>query len=183
MIDLDLVLQQCRSGDELAWEVLVRQFQARVYGIAYHYVNNAEEARDLAQEIFLRIHQNIAICTESKLFLPWMIRISRNACIDHLRRKRARPPAHDLEAGEMFDLASSACTPEDQWMADSRKNLLYQAVQALGRLSREIIILKEIQGLSMEEISTLLSIPVGTVKSRSHRARLELAEKLVEASH
>jgi len=177
-MDLDLILQRCRAGDELAWEALVRQFQSRVYGIAYNYLSDAEEARDLAQEVFVRIYRNIAGSPDAGTFIPWLIRISRNACIDHLRRKNSRPPSQDIPPTEVRDLRSRQLNPEEQWSADSRKSLLIRALRGLSRLNREIIVLKEIQGLSIEEISSLLSVPVGTVKSRSHRARLELAHKL-----
>jgi len=177
-MDLDLILQRCRRGDELAWEVLVREVQARVYGIAYHYLSDAAEARDLAQDVFVRVYNNITGCPDSDLFMPWLIRISRNACIDHLRRRNARPPSQDIPSAEMRDLRSRQLNPEEQWSADSRKSLLNRALRGLSRLNREIIVLKEIQGLSIEEISSLLSVPTGTVKSRSHRARLELAQKL-----
>jgi len=177
-MDLDLVLQRCRTGDELAWEALVREFQSRVYGIAYHYLGDAEEARDLAQEVFVKIYRNMAGSPDAGTFLPWLIRISRNACVDHLRRKRARPPTQDIPSSEMRDLRSRQLNPEEQWSADSRKSLLRRALQGLSQLNREIIVMKEIQGFSMEEISSLLSVPIGTVKSRSYRARLELAHKL-----
>jgi RNA polymerase sigma-70 factor (ECF subfamily) len=182
-MDLDLVIRQCRLGDELAWEALVREFQSRVYGIAYHYCANADEARDVGQEVFVRLYRNIAGCPNSDLFIPWLIRISRNACIDHLRRKKARPPAQDIPSDEMRDLQSEGENPEEQWVADGRKSLLHRALRTLSELNREIIILKEIQGLSLEEISSLLSVPIGTVKSRSHRARLELVKKLARNEH
>jgi RNA polymerase sigma-70 factor (ECF subfamily) len=177
-MDLDLVITQCRAGDELAWEALVREFQSRVYGIAYHYISDADEARDVAQEVFVRLYRNIAGCPNSSLFVPWLIRISRNACIDRLRRKKARPPAQDIPSTDTKNLHSRQQNPEEQWVADSRKSLLHTALQSLSELNREVIVLKEIQGLSLKEISSLLAIPVGTVKSRSHRARLELAQKL-----
>jgi RNA polymerase sigma-70 factor (ECF subfamily) len=178
-MDLDSILRRCRLGDELAWEALVRQFQSRVYGVAFHYLGDAEEARDLAQEVFVRIYRNIAASPGAAAFVPWLIRISRNACIDHLRRKKARPPAQDIPSSEMSSLSSGQPNPEEQWSADARKGLLNRALRSLSRLNREIIVLKEIQGLSIEEISSLLSVPAGTVKSRSHRARIELAQKLV----
>ena len=98
-MDLSAILRRCREGDELAWEALVRQFQARIYGLAYHFVGNAEDARDLAQETFIRLYQNLALCPDENGFLPWIIRIARNACIDHLRRKKARPPVSHNELG------------------------------------------------------------------------------------
>ena len=114
--------------------------------------------------------------------LPWMLRIARNACIDHIRRRKARPPARDLPAEEMHDLASSSPGPEQDLYDNTRRQLVHQGIQSLGELNREIIVLKDIQGLSVEEISRLLQIPLGTVKSRCNRARLELARKLAALS-
>lgn len=120
-MNLDLILQRCRTGDELAWEALVREYQSRVYGIAYYYVNEEEEARDLAQDVFVRIYRNIATCPDAHLFVPWMIRICRNACVDHLRRKKARPPLQDLPAAEMRNLRSKGLDPEEQWTTDTKE--------------------------------------------------------------
>jgi RNA polymerase sigma-70 factor, ECF subfamily len=177
-MDLRKLLERCRSGDELAWEALVRLFQARLYGIAYHYVGNSEDARDLAQESFIKIYQNLAICPDEAGFLPWIIRITRNTCIDHLRRKESRPPAQDIEADDLLSLRAPDRDPSQVYAADSRKRLIHHALRQLSALNREIILLKDIQGLPFEEIAAMLNVPLGTVKSRSNRARLELAHKL-----
>jgi RNA polymerase sigma-70 factor (ECF subfamily) len=178
-MDLSEILQSCRNGDELAWEALVRQFQARVYAIAYHYVANAEDARDLAQEVFVRIYQNLHLCADAHMFTPWMIRITRNACVDHIRRRKARPPAQDIDVVEATYLEAVGHNPEEQWAESSRKRMIYRALRELTDLNREIILLKDILGLSLEEIASMLKVPLGTIKSRSNRARLELAQKLV----
>jgi RNA polymerase sigma-70 factor (ECF subfamily) len=177
-MELSALLERCRAGNELAWEALVRQFQARIYGVAYHYVGNAEDARDLAQEAFIRLYLNLALCPDESGFLPWIIRITRNASIDHLRRKKARPPAHDLAAEEMLNLRSPGRDPEELYAADARKRLIRRALSELTELNREMILLKDIQGLALEEIAAMLKVPLGTVKSRSNRARIELAQKL-----
>lgn len=177
-MDLSTLLKRCCGGDELAWEALVRQFQARIYGIAYHYVGNAEDARDLAQETFVRIYQNLSVCPDEARFLPWILRIARNACIDHLRRKKARPPAQDVDAEDLLFLSAPGGDPGQLYAADSRKRLVHGALQSMTELNREIILLRDIQGLALEEIASLLHVPVGTVKSRSNRARMELARRL-----
>jgi len=177
-MDLAILLERCRAGDELAWEALVRQFQARVFGIAFHYTGNAEDARDLAQEIFIRIYSHLDLCADERMFVPWMIRISRNACIDHLRRKKARPAPVDIAVEEMVHLQAAGPNPEEHWMADSRKRVIHLAFRRLTALNREIILLREILGLSLDEIASVLKIPLGTVKSRSNRARIELAERV-----
>ena len=181
-MDLGKLLERCRDGDELAWEALVRHYQARILGLAYHYTGNREEARDLAQEVFIRIYRNIHLCKGAEMFMPWVIRIARNLSIDQKRRKSARPTASDVPVDEMGDLADPGRSPEAEWMANSRKSLIFRALQELTDINREIILLKEIQGLTLEEISSLLKVPLGTVKSRANRARIELAEKVLTLS-
>ena len=178
-MDLSLILDRCRTGDALAWEALVRQYQSRIYGIAYHYVENTEDARDLAQEVFVRIYENLNTCMDAERFLPWLIRIARNACIDHLRRRKVRAHGKDVALDQIAEPPDIRNTPEQQWADNSRKRLIYRALRQLTELNREIILLKEIQGMQLEEIASLLKVPLGTVKSRSNRARIELAQKVI----
>jgi len=177
-MDLAMLLERCKAGDELAWEALVRQFQARVFGIAFHYTGNTEDARDLAQEIFIRIYRHLDLCGDEGMFVPWMIRISRNACIDHLRRKKARPAPADVAVDEMVHLQAPGLNPEEYSMADARRQVIHLAFRKLTALNREVILLREILALPLEEIASMLKIPLGTVKSRINRARIELAERV-----
>jgi RNA polymerase sigma-70 factor (ECF subfamily) len=174
------ILERCQNGDELAWEVLVRQHQGRICSIAYGYVGEQDEAMDLAQEIFIRVYQRLHTCIEPEKFQSWLIRIARNACIDNLRRKKARPPRQDIPAEDMTALAGSGPSPEDEWVKNSQQKLVHRALQHLSEINREIIVLKDIQGLPLEEISGMLDLPLGTVKSRSSRARLELARAITD---
>jgi RNA polymerase sigma-70 factor (ECF subfamily) len=178
-IDLPFVLRRCREGDSLAWEALVRQYQSRIYGIAFHYAGNREDARDLAQEIFVRVYRNLASCADAGMFVPWIIRISRNACIDYLRRRKARAHGRDVAIEEIRNLPAAGGNPEQESEANSRTRLLHRALAELSELNREIIHLKEIQGLQLEEIAAMLKVPLGTIKSRSNRARIELAKKVL----
>jgi RNA polymerase sigma-70 factor (ECF subfamily) len=177
-MDTSTLLDRCRQGDELAWEALVRQYQGRVYSVAYHYLGNAEDARDLAQETFIRVYRTLSRVDAETLF-PWILRVTRNAAVDFLRRRRARPPSQDLVAEDLRDLESRAPNPEEDCARQDRKRLVQKALARLTRLNREIIILKEIQEMSLQEIAALLGIPLGTVKSRSNRARIELGQTLV----
>ncbi len=179
-MDLTEIVTRCQQGDELAWEMLVRQHQSQICAVAFNYVKDVDEARDLAQDIFVRIYQRLATCDDPQRFLAWMLSIARNACIDHLRRRKARPPRHDLPAEEMFDLADPGPDPEQTWVRSSRKRLVYRAMQKLSKINCEIILLKDMQGLPLEEIAQMLDLPLGTVKSRSSRARLELAKAVID---
>ena len=172
------LIERCRKGDELAWEMLVRRYQGRVYGLALFYLGNAEEARDLAQEVFLKIYRRLDRCTDDGTFVPWMIQITRNAAIDRLRRIKARPVAVSVPVEEMFDLASPDAGPEEDLQRSRKRDLVRRALEKLSRINREVVLLKEIHGQSLETIASYLNLPIGTVKSRSHRARIELAQEV-----
>ena len=177
MSELDILLSRCRQGDALAWEALVRRYQARIYGFALHYLRDPEEARDAAQEIFIKMYQNLAGVRDGCAFLPWMLRLARNCCIDRIRSRKAR--ALDLVAtgrGAGPERASFDASPEDSLLESARRVLLYRALAKLTATSRQIVLLKDIEQLQLSDIAARLGLPLGTVKSRSNRARVELAK-------
>jgi len=178
LLDVTTLLERCRQGDDLAWEGLVRLYQSRVYAVALHYMRNPEEARDVAQDIFVRVYQRLGTFRGDQAFLPWMLQLARNVCIDALRRRKARPLAADTAIGDADQIPSPAPTPEEMSEARSCRDLLYRAMDRMSETDREILMLKDIQGLMIEEISGLLKVPSGTVKSRCNRARLELAARV-----
>jgi len=165
------LVELCRSGDALAWESLIKQTQARVYGLACHYLRSPEEARDLAQDVFVRFYGKLERFDGANV-IGYLQQMTRNACIDAIRRRRARPPTEDLVVDESLPLASSADSAETEWIRNSRHRLVHDAIGRLSKLSRQIVLLKEIEAL--------LGIPEGTVKTRSHRARRELARRVLE---
>ncbi|MHC4932687.1 MAG: RNA polymerase sigma factor [Planctomycetota bacterium] len=178
MADLATLVERCRRGDDLAWEALVRRFQARIYGLAMHYVRDPEEARDLAQEIFVQVYRKLDTFRENENLVPWMLRVGRNMCIDRLRRIKARPPADDVSLDDGAEIVAPDPTPEDAADATGRRRLLYHALDGMSEKHREVILLKDIQGLKLDEIANLLHEPIGTIKSRSNRARIELASRV-----
>ena len=179
-IDIPALVERCRAGDELAWEAFVRQFQGRLYSVACSYVSSREEARDVAQEVFVRLYEKRRLWPPAVDFLPWMFRTARNLCIDHLRRTKARPAGVDLSEELLANLASEERDPEARTAASSARAAVWRGLRQLTAISREILVLRDIQGLSLEEVAAVLKIPTGTIKSRSNRARLELARVLTE---
>jgi RNA polymerase sigma-70 factor (ECF subfamily) len=179
-VELETLLERCKAGDELAWEALVRRFQGRVFALAYHYLRNREEAQDVAQETFIRIYRSLEGFDDHEKFLPWLVRIARNCSIDRIRRLKVRPPLGGDELDEQTVGPHPGTGPETIAMAGERSQLVYQALDQMTEINREMILLKEIQGLKQREIADLLDIPLGTVKARSNRARVELARRIVE---
>jgi len=174
----DQLIAGCREGDELAWEALVRRYQGRVFGVAIHYLRDREEARDVAQEVFVKVYRSLDSVREGDTFLAWLLRLTRNQSIDRLRRLTARRTDRAVPVEEAAQLPDPAPGPESDGLGGERRRLLYRALGQLSPLNREMILLKDIQELKLVEIADLLDVPVGTVKTRSHRARLELAQAI-----
>jgi RNA polymerase sigma-70 factor (ECF subfamily) len=172
--DLDGLLTRCRGGDALAWEALVRRFEARIYGFALHYMRDTEDAKDVAQEIFVKMYQGLDGIRDARTYLPWMLRLARNCCIDRIRSRNAR--AYEQEGAAVSEPISADASPEESMIASARRALLLRALDTLTGMNREILVLKDIEQLGLSEIATRLGVPLGTVKSRSSRARVELAK-------
>ncbi len=180
-MELEQLIPWVRRGDELAWEAFVRRFQGRVFALAHHYTGHPEDARDLAQEVFVKVYRNLHALPDGTGCLPWLLRITRNASLDHLRRAKARPAFQDLSEEGLAALRAPEPGPDEAYLEADWRRAIHRVLGELTDLNREILLLKEIHGLSVDEVAAILEVPPGTVKSRAHRARLELAEKLVAA--
>ncbi|HJO03996.1 MAG TPA: sigma-70 family RNA polymerase sigma factor [Acidobacteriota bacterium] len=179
-MELQTLLSRCRAGDEIAWEALVRRYQGRVFAVAHHYLRDPEEARDVAQETFVHIYKGLSSFNRGGSFLAWAVRIARNASIDRLRYLKARPALGGALVDDELAGPDSAPGPEASSISGERRHVMRRAIDQMSPINREMILLKEIQGLKQREISDLLSIPLGTVKARANRARLELARRVLE---
>lgn len=173
------LVRRCREGDELAWEELVRRFQNRVLGLVSHYVRSREDARDVAQEVFVRVYRSLPNFENEDRFVPWLLRVARTCAIDHTRRRAARPPAQDLPAEDLHSLVDPTPDPAERAERSSERGMVRRALDRCSDLHREILLLREVQGLALSEVADLLGIPSGTAKSRAARARAELAREVM----
>lgn len=184
MTDRELV-ERAKKGDQDAFEQLVRDNQNRVFSLALRLVNDREEAADLSQEAFVRAWQGLRSFQGESSFSTWLYRLTTNLCIDWLRRQKRREgvePAVSLD-----DEDSGWAEPADR---DSDPHLLLERsergkalARGLDRLpdwQRRVLVLRELSGLSYQEIGDELDIDLGTVKSRIARARLNLRKILLE---
>jgi RNA polymerase sigma-70 factor (ECF subfamily) len=178
-LELTTLIERCRAGDELAWEAFVRRYQARIYGLACTYTSQRDEAADLAQEIFVRLFETRARWAPADQFVPWMLQVARNRAVDFLRRRRSRRPPISVPVEDVPLAAEPGDGPEARALGHARRGQLRAALARLSQLSREVLVLRDIQGLSVEETARILGVPTGTVKSRSSRARAELAERMI----
>jgi len=178
--DNELVVR-CLERDEIAWQLLVERHSRRVLNIAYQFTGRREEAEDLAQEIFLRVYRALTKFDLRTSFLPWLVRLSRNLCIDEYR-SRAREKS--MLTGEEPNPERTADTRAGPARNLEERELAERVQNGLQRLPEELrtmLVLRDLQGLSYAEIADSLNLPEGTVKSRIHRARLEMAQVLSRA--
>jgi RNA polymerase sigma-70 factor (ECF subfamily) len=175
------VVRRCLAGDGAAWEGVVRTHTRRIYNLCYRFTGRREEAEDLGQEVFLRVFRTLnSYNPEQGALGVWMHRVARNLLIDHYRatRKERYSVSLDDEMPRLEQKESGAPRP-DHALAQTELSAAVQ--QGLTRLSpelREAVILRDLQGLEYREISQVLDIPEGTVKSRINRGRAELGKIL-----
>ena len=181
-------LERLRRGDAMAYERLVGEHSGDVYALLFRLTSDAEEARDLTQETFLRAFQSIDRFRGDASLKTWIYRIAINQARNRWRwwRRRRRDATVSLDATDEHRDQPLAATlrnenspsPEQQTLARERESQLREALCGLRRSYREAVILRDVEGFSYEEIAQTLQISIGTVKSRISRGRLELRRQL-----
>jgi len=164
---------------ETAWEEIVRRYRRKVFGIAYKFTGKYEEAEDLTQEIFLRVFRSLARFDRNADLGTWLYSVSRNHCIDRYRSGRREREALVDRQTSLEEFASGRFDPHRSLEARDNRLLLSRALQDLPIKLRDAIILRDIHGLTYQEIVVRLGLPEGTVKSRINRGRLELGRVLM----
>jgi RNA polymerase sigma-70 factor (ECF subfamily) len=179
------LIDRCRCGERAAFDVLIKRYERPIYHLAYRLAGNYDDAHDIAAETFLRIYRAIGTFQCAITLPAWINRIVANVFYD-TRRHAHRHPAVSLEAliertGDAH-LASAEmkgpASPESQAEENERKAILSDAISELPDYQRTMVTLFHSEGRTYEEIADIMSVPVGTVKSRLNRARLALREKL-----
>lgn len=177
--DLELV-ERFKAGDVSAFEELVATHQDRVYNICRHMLRSGTDAEDAAQDTFVKAYRAIGRFSPGAGFSAWITRIAVNTCIDRLRKAPHVSTTRSTRDGDEYEMDPPSTDPGPERTYDAK--LSGRALDgALGRLSeklRTVIVLKELEGLSYEEIAETLGISMGTVKSRLSRARTELRKIL-----
>lgn len=175
-----LLVERAKKGDGEAFGELVRFYEKFVYNTAYGFLFLRDDAFDASQEAFIKAWRGIKSFKGDASFSTWLYRITVNTAKDAVsaRVKRRELSSTDAE-GDIIDTPIHE-TPETAYLEKERRETLSHAIDTLPEDFREIIILRELDGLSYEEIATLLELELGTVKSRLSRARAKLSEKLVE---
>ena len=174
-LDHELV-RRVQQGDSRAFDLLVRKYQHRIVGLIGRYIADWSECQDVAQETFLRAYRAIGNFRGDAQFYTWLHRIAVNTAKNHLVSHNRRPPTDDIDIDDAEQFASGMRlrdndTPERELMRQQLEQTVMRAVEALPEELRVAITLREVDGLSYEEIATKMDCPIGTVRSRIFRAR------------
>ena len=177
------LIRRVQAGEAEAFEPLLRQHEKTVYHLALRMTGNAQDAEDLAQEAFLKAYRSLGAFRGESKFSVWLYRIVSNVCLDHLRREGRRPTVSlstEDEDGEESEreIPDQRLSPERLLEQKLTREALQKGLRALPDEQRQILVLRELRGLSYEEIGEILTLEPGTVKSRIFRARKRLCEIL-----
>jgi RNA polymerase sigma-70 factor (ECF subfamily) len=191
--DEALVENYRRTKDMNYFKSLVRRYQTRVYSVAVRILGNTEEAEEVMQDTFVRVHQNLDKFRNEASFSAWLFKIAHNQCVDILRNKRRTQPSmlsfdpqfspadEEGSVGGRYvvsQLADEAPTPEQRADSDEQEKVIAASLRQLPENQREVLVLHDIEGLTYQEIAEIVGASIGTVRSRLHYGRLKLRELL-----
>ncbi len=176
------IIIECQKGAKETFKFLVDRYKQKAYYFALSIVGNEEDALDLSQEAFIKAYRSLKNFKTNFQFKIWFFRILRNHCIDFLRkRKRKRESSiekrKELSGAEVIDTSTNPALILER---NGLRKKLWEEINQLKDQEKEIIIYKDIHGMSYEEIAEILDIPKGTVASSLHKARMKLKDKLKE---
>lgn len=186
------VIQSCKAGDEKAFAEIVLHSQKKVFNIAYRMLGNLEEAKDLAQEVFITVFDSIKDLREEIKFDAWLTQITLNHCRNrwnYLKRRQyfnsdsLDDPVETEDRDVPRGIYDPSGNPETLYEKKMVQQLIQRGLQKLREDQRELLVLRDLQGFSYEEMGELLGLPEGTVKSKLHRARMDLKRVLERSAH
>ena len=175
LTDLELV-QRVQSGDKKSFDILVLKYQHKVIGLITRYVHDPDTAMDVAQEAFIKAYRGLKNFRGESAFYTWLYRIAINSEKNYIVSQNRRLPDSDIDAEEAEQIGGESAlkeyaSPEHEMLKDEIQAAVTQAIDALPEDLRTAIILRELEGMSYEEIAVTMECPIGTVRSRIFRAR------------
>jgi RNA polymerase sigma-70 factor (ECF subfamily) len=180
------LVRAAQKGDEHAFRELVERYQRRIYQLALGMTKDPDDAMDIAQETFVRVHKYLPTFKGDSSFFTWTYRIATNLCLD-AQRKKGRTERVDVEEGDEAEIEAAMdppshalAGPQRQALNEELKGKIDEALAGLSENHRAILLLREVEGLSYEELAKVLDIRKGTVMSRLFHARLKMQNKLRE---
>lgn len=174
----DLFLaRRAAAGSQEAWAELVDRYGGRIYNLALHFAAGREDAEDLTQEVFVRLHRGLRTYRGEVPLAAWALRLARNLCIDHYRKARLENRCRAEAPGALEELPSGS-NLEAELQRRQRLEAVYASLADLPGEYAEAVLFCDLQGWSLEEAAAAFEVPLGTLKSRLHRGRLRLAQEV-----
>ncbi len=186
MLSEQELIRSAQEGNALAFEQLIAEHQKRIFSIAYRIAGNTEDAADMAQEVLIKIFRNLKNFRGDSKFSTWLYRVATTTCLDEQKKQRRHTTFSldetiDTKDGNIAtDPVDTGPTPEESLERKMMQQAIHQAIGKLKKEHQKVILLREVQGLSYEEIATILHCSEGTVKSRINRAREQLKKILLQ---
>lgn len=180
------LIRKAKRGDMHAFEELILKHEKIVYNLALRMMNHSEDAKDISQEVFLKAYRSLCNFDERSAFSTWLYRITHNTCIDEMRKRKGKQNYSleeelENEAGSMQrQIADEGDTPEESLLREEQKSEILQALDNLSAEHKAAIVLRDVKGLSYEEIAEILEVSLGTVKSRISRGRNQLKNEILK---
>ncbi len=178
MSDDALLIEAILAGDTAAFGQLVEHYQDRLYNSLVRVLGSVEDARDVVQDAFVQAFVKLETFRGSSAFYTWLYRIAFNLAMSHHRRRRPTSSLDTAKAACGSEPADDAPAPEDRLAQQERVEMVHAALATLSFEHRQILVLRELEGCRYDQIADILELPVGTVRSRLFRARLELRDQL-----
>jgi RNA polymerase sigma-70 factor (ECF subfamily) len=178
--DEDLI-ERFQGGDLYAFDMIVKNYKDQLLNFVFRFLGNQEESEDVVQETFLRVYRNRSAYRRVAKFSTWIYTIAGNLARTELRRRRRRRLFSISDMGVQdkdYEISDNVLNPEAQTDGVMKDEIIQAEISRLSPKFREVILLRDVQELSYEEISKILRVPIGTVKSRVNRARLRLQSRL-----
>lgn len=186
MTDDKILVARLKQGDESAFKIIVEKYQRKVYRMIYAMIQDKEDALEMTQELFFKVYRHIEGFQEQCSFYTWVYRIAMNLCIDYKRRRKLKIQEYDDAVKQRGDAigdfpvtsVASRETPTARLMKEELATKIRQAMDKLPPKHRQVIVLREVEGYSYQEIAEILGISIGTVMSRLHHARKKMQRYL-----
>ncbi len=178
-----LLVERVQKGDKRAFDMLVLKYQHKIISLVSRYVSDHAEAMDVSQEAFIKAYRALKRFRGDSAFYTWLYRIAINTAKNHLVAQSRRPPQSDVDAGdaEQYQIDSrlkDRASPEHELLREEIEQTIHDAIAELPEDLRVAITLREMEGMSYEEIATTMDCPIGTVRSRIFRAREAIDQRL-----
>lgn len=173
------LVARAQTGDEPAFEELVRRYRNDVYGLSYHFMRNREEAWDVSQEVFIKAYRSLKRFRGDAGFKTWLLRITANHCKDHFKKRRLATVS--MDAMPTADMFASTSDPGKHLRNTELGQAIQEALDGLSAKHRLAFVLREFEDMSYKEMAQVMNCSEGTVMSRLHHARKKLQTKLAQS--